>query len=178
MADETAIGALVVAAIGVGSGPATAWLTYRWARKADADRWGRERDAEKERWRREDNARRVERGEKAAGDVLTVVDTARLQLTGMGRVQQMDFQPSYHEIRRLANLITDDEVRQRIFEVAEAVFYYHQAQRAEEALTRWSIRAHLRGCCALGRPSLPSGPAVSCHAETCATHRSHYGGRR
>lgn len=150
MADETAIGALVVAAIGVASGPVTAWLTYRWARKGEAerwdrereaekDRWGRERDAEQERWKREDSTRRVERGEKAAGELLTVVDASRLQLAAYGPVKQMDFQPAYHEIRRLADLITDDAVRDRMYEVAEAVFYYRQAERVSQFLSRWNV---------------------------------------
>lgn len=134
MADGTEIGALIVAAMAVASGPITARLTYDWTRKADADRWQRERAAEAERWQREDNARRVERGEAAAGEILTIVDKARLRLAGFERVGQMDFQPSYHEIRRLANLITDDEVQRRIFEVADAVFYYHQAQAVEKTL--------------------------------------------
>jgi len=150
VADETAIGALVVAAIGVASSPITAWLTYRWARKGEAerwtrereaekDRWGRERDAEHERWTRDDSARRVERGEKAAGEVLTVVDAARLQLQAQGPVSQKDFQPAYHEIRRLADLITDDETRDRLYEVASALFYYRQADRVTQFLTRWNV---------------------------------------
>lgn len=168
VADEIAIGALAVAAIGVASGPATAWLTSRWARKSEVERWNRERGAEKERWtrerhaegerwKREDSARRVERGEKAAGELLTVVDAARLQLVEHGPVKPMDFQPTYHEIRRLADLITDDGVRDRLYEVAEAVFYYHQALMVEEGLSRWNvgrtyadaahsvIRAYLKG---------------------------------
>ncbi len=150
MADEIAIGALVVAAIGVASGPTTAWLTYRWSRRGEAerwsrereaetDRWDRERDAERERWKREDSARRVERGEKAAGDLLTMVDGARLQLAAYGPVNQMDFQPAYHEIRRLADLITADAVRDRMYEVAEAVFYYRQAERVAQFLSRWNV---------------------------------------
>jgi hypothetical protein len=51
----------------------------------------------------------------------------------------MDFEPSYHEIRRLANLITDDEVQRRIFEVADAVFYYQQAQAVAEGLGNSNI---------------------------------------
>lgn len=138
MSDVTEIGALIVAGIGVASAPITARLAYSWARRQDAERWQRERVAETDRWHRADDVRRIERGEAAAGQILTLVDQARLKLM-RSKSGQMEFEHTYHEIRRLANVLTDDVVQARIFEVADALFFYQQAEMDEPRLSRGNI---------------------------------------
>lgn len=169
MAGETEIGALIVAAISVATGPITARLAYGWSRKQDSDKWERERIAEKTRWDREDELRRKERGEKAALEILTLVSKARMMWalpSNQTDVKQADFASTYQDIRRLANELADEEVYARVLEVAEAIFYYPLATAAEQ-ITEWEIsrdyehaadqvlRAYLQG-----RPC-PATPALA-----------------
>jgi hypothetical protein len=122
-------GALLVAALGVLSGPVTAWLSFRWGREQERERRANERDADAERWQREERRRRVLRGEEAAGRLLEAIDNTGAQfatLGGKGATQEA-LQPIYTEVRRLAELLTDDLVRDKMFQIASAIFYWEQA---------------------------------------------------
>ena len=126
-----AIGSLVVAALGVGVSPYTARKSYEWSRNADD-----------ERSRRAEVARRVQRGEDAANEILTLADEAAMLMTGWtGKAPgQEEFKGFHHAVRQKAELLTDDAVRSRMFDVANSLYYFGQAQEASYGqLSRWSI---------------------------------------
>lgn len=128
--DATA-GALIVAALSVIATPITAWLTFRWGRDQERERLASERAAESERWDRDERKRRLLRGEEAALKLLEVVDDTALLFLDY-KARQGDLKATYHEVRRLAELLTDDATRDKVFQVAEAIYYFNQAVKGSE----------------------------------------------
>jgi hypothetical protein len=167
---DATTGALVVAALSVIATPLTAWLTFRWTRTSERERWQREGEADLERWDRDERRRRVSRGEDAAKEILTAVDKAQIVLANArkdGGSVTGGLQPTYHYIKQQAELLTDDEAQVRIAQIADNLYYHSQAQEIRPDLTLWAIghtcsdaahailRAYLHG-----RP-LPATPRMA-----------------
>jgi hypothetical protein len=127
---DATTGALIVAALSVLMTPVTAWLTFRWGRNQERERLASVRAADEARWQREERTRRVVRGEEAAGRLLELVDEATTNF----KVDQAGLYLTYIEMRRRAELLTDDATRDRLFQVADALYYAHQAVEAEPRL--------------------------------------------
>jgi len=137
--DNTTL-ALVVAGLGVLATPLTAWLTFRWTRASEKERWYRERDSDVERWEREERKRRLLRGEDAAKEILTAVDKAQIVLArGEKSESSEQLRPLYHEIKQQAELLTDDHAQARIAEIADNILYNSQARELNQHLTLWTI---------------------------------------
>jgi len=132
---DATTGALIVAALSVLATPVTAWLTFRWGREQERERLASELAAEEAKWQREERTRRVVRGEDAAGRLLELIDEAT---TGF-KDDQKEVYPTYIELRRRAELLTDDAARDRLFEVAECLYYAHQAKEANPRLMDYQI---------------------------------------
>jgi hypothetical protein len=132
---DATTGALIVAALSVLMTPITAWLTFRWGREQERERLTSERAADEARWQREERTRRVVRGEEAAGRLLELVDEATTNF----KDDQGALYPTYIEMRRRAELLTDDAARDRLFQVADALYYAHQSMEAEPRLTSFRI---------------------------------------
>src|SRR5687767_3479561 len=124
---DATTGALIVAALSVIMSPITAWLTFRWGREQERERLASERAADEVRWQRDERTRRVVRGEEAAGRLLELVDEA----TADFKDEQAAMHPTYIEMRRRAELLTDDATRDRLFQVADVLYYAHQARQAD-----------------------------------------------
>ena len=71
----------------------------------------------------------------------------RLALNGMRTVlfideipvAQHDMKDTYTEVRRLAELLTDPSVRDRMFEVARGLYFFEPALEFNENLTRYNV---------------------------------------
>jgi len=135
---DATTGALIVAALSVIATPITAWLTFRWGRDQERERTAGERLAESDRWQREEVKRRQLRGEEAAGRLLEVIDDAAMVFTS-NKAKQEDLKPTYHEVRRLSELLTDDATRDKIFLVAKALYFFHSATMADQNLGQMAI---------------------------------------
>ncbi len=139
---DTTIAALAVAALSVIATPITAWFTFRWTRNIDRERWQRDRDADAERWDRDELKRRVLRGEEAAKEILTDVDTAMVllaQAQAAGKPDSDLTTPIYHHILQQAELLTDDEAQARIVQIASNLYYTGQTLEAHPDITLWTI---------------------------------------
>jgi hypothetical protein len=84
-------------------------------------------------------------------------------MRSLGEYQQGQFKSYYHDIHRLALLLTDDEARDRMLDVASGLYFFEQARDVKRMLSHWTaagacahashdvLRAYL-----LGRPVPPT----------------------
>lgn len=126
--DPTVV-ALFVAALTIAASSFNIWLTYRWTRQQERERRTAESETDAAKWVREERKRRVLRGEDAAARLLELAD----EMAAMGD-SQTEMRPKFVEMRRLAELLTDDATRDRLFDVASAYYFVHQALRVEPNL--------------------------------------------
>lgn len=122
---------------------AVSFLTSLWNRQGEKERRAAELVAEKDRWDRQELARRTQRGEDAAKDILTTIDETRVLLADATKEErfgiQKELQPLYLRIQQQAELLTDDEARSRIVMVADNLYYFSQAQQVSQYLTAFNI---------------------------------------
>ena len=119
-----ALASVGVAALGLIFGPLTALITHRLTRQADEVRFAQERTAEADRWTKGQDTRRIQRGEEAANQILLLVDQAATSLDEDPSLKQKDYRNTYHDLKRLAESLTDDATRDRVLQIA-SVIYFH-----------------------------------------------------
>jgi hypothetical protein len=128
-------GALLVAALSVVMTPLTAWFTFRWGRDQAREQMKDAREAEAERFSKQEEARRVQRGEQAAMDLIGVVDSAAAYMGAQPTYHQSEYASIYREIRRISLLLTDEGARDRMLGMADCFFFFSSTVHTARSLT-------------------------------------------